>query len=231
MQELVLSIGEPFTSPAWGSNLVQFSGEAGAPVPEAQSKEYIRRACKYAKHYAVYLVPERFYLMGYICMCLISPQGKVIGAQKAAHLYLPAKQGTKRGSSVEVLNTEFGGIFLCVDVDIYHPEVVRVAAEMGANFIFCAQQMGRADYASHMVISGVWNAAQSCNVFAAAVSNQFHAVCAPLTLTPHEDGFLARPTLKTPLLVRMLADDLVSAPRRRPLARKFYAVHRGELLE
>jgi len=230
LRELSLSIGEPFTSPAWGSNLVFFSGDPGAVIPDENAKEYLRRCCKYARHYEVYLIPERFMVMGYTCMCLITPQGKVIGAQKAVHLYLPTTPGNKRGTALEVMNTEFGGVFLCVDVDIYHPELVRVAAEMGAQYIFCAQQMARSDYSSHMVISGIWNAAQQNNVFGAAVCNQFHCVCAPLSISPYEDGFLAKPTLKTPVTVKMLADDLERCPKRRLLSRKLYAVHRGELL-
>lgn len=231
VQELSLSIGEPFTSPAWGSNFVFFSGDPGGVIPEEESKEYLRRVCKYARMHQVYLVPERFMLMNYQCMCLISPQGKMLGAQKATHLYLPAQPGSKRGIVIDVFSTEFGGIFLCVDVDVYHPEVLRIAAEMGAQYVFCAQQISREDYSSHMVLSGIWNGAQANNLFAVAVSNQFHSVCAPLALSPHGDGFLVKPTMKTPVSAQMQADDLARIPRRRLLGRKLYAVHRGELLE
>jgi hypothetical protein len=75
MTDLSLCVVEPFTSPVWGANLAIFSGQAGESIPEAKAKEYISRACKYAKHHEVYLVPERFLLMGYQCLCLISPEG------------------------------------------------------------------------------------------------------------------------------------------------------------
>lgn len=230
MHELALSIGEPFTSPAWGSNFVVFSGESGSIIPEESSKEYLRRVCKYARHYEVYLVPERFMLMGYQCMCLISPQGKVVGAQRATHLNASAKAGMKRSSSITVYSTEFGGIFLCVDVDIYHPEVVRIAAEMGAQYVICVQQMTRNDYSTQMVLTGIWNAAQSNNIYAIAVSNQFHCICAPLSITQSGDGFVARPTMKTPLARTLNADNLAGCKRRRLLNRKLYAVHRSELI-
>lgn len=230
MQELSLSIGEPFTSPAWGSNFVVFSGDPGELIGEADAKDYMRRACKYARLYQVYLVPERFVLLGYQCMCLISPQGKVIGAQKSTHLRLPAKPGGKRGVTLEVFSTEFGGVFLCVDVDVYHPEVARIAAEMGAHYMICAQEMGRADYSTSMVLSGIWSASQHNSLFGIAVCNQFHCVCAPLAITPMQDGFFVKPTLKTPVTIKLLADDLAAAPRRRLLSRKLYAVHRAELL-
>jgi len=230
VKELVLSIGEPFTSPAWGSNFVMFSAEEKAVIQEEDAREYLRRICKYARRYEVYLIPQRFEMMGTLCMCLISPQGRVIGAQKAAYLHLPSVY--ERGDSLEVLRTEFGGVFLCVDVDIYHPQIHRIAANMGAQYLFCAQSIEALDYDNNMVVTGIWNAAQSGGFYAVAVSQQFHCVCAPLALTPKEDGFLAAPTRRTPLSVRMQADDLLSSlPPRRRLSRKLYAVHRGDLLE
>jgi len=229
MKQLTLSIGEPFTSPAWGSNFVVFSGESGAVISEQDSKEYIRKVCKYAKHYEVYLVPERFMLMGFECLCLVSPQGTMVGAQRAVYLGA-GKSGVKRSSTVGVFSTEFGGVFLCVDVDIYHPEVVRIAKEMGADFIFCVQQMPRADYSTEMVLTGVWNAAQSNNIYTIAVSNQFHCICAPRALTPENDGFIVRPTLKTPLSRALDANLLGKLPRRRLLSRSLYATHRRELI-
>ena len=230
MREMALSIGEPFTSPAWGSNFVVFSGENGNVISEDGAKEYFRKCCKYAMYYEVYLVPERFMLMGYECMCLVSPQGKMIGAQRAIHVNNSVKGGIKRGGSLEIYNTEFGGIFLCVDVDIYRPFVVRVASDMGSKYIICVQNMPRGDYSIDMVLTGVWSAAQSGSLFAISVSNQFHCICAPLALTKQNDGFIARPTLKTPLAKTMSADSLIEIARRRPLSRKLYATHRAELI-
>ena len=129
MTELHLSIGEPFTSPAWGANFVLFAG--GDPILEDTSKDYLRRVCKYARTHGVYLVPERFMLLGYQCLCLVYPQGKGLGAQKGLHRGALDRVG-KRAGSMDILRTEFGGIFLCVDVDIYHPEVARIAGGIGA---------------------------------------------------------------------------------------------------
>jgi hypothetical protein len=204
-----------------------FSG--GEVIPEDASKDYLRHACKYARTHETYLVPERFRLMEYECMCLISPAGKVLGAQKALFL-APTNRTGKRSGNIDVLRTEFGGVFLSVDVDIYHPEVPRVAASMGAQFILCSQTIDPKDYNSSMVLTGAWNAAQLTGVYVAATSNEFSCVAAPVSLTKHEDGFAAPPTIRLPVTAKLSTDRLrgVSLPRR--LSRKFYAMHRAELL-
>ena len=230
MTELALSIGEPFTSPAWGSNFVVFAGESGNPIPEQHTKEYLRRCGKYARHYGAWLVPERFILLGYQCMGLVSPQGRVVGAQRAVFDGPAFRSQAEPNSAVEVFPTEFGGVFLCVDVDVYRPEVARVAAGMGAQIMVCSQSIGKGDYAGHMVLTGAWNAAQLAGCYAVAVTNQFSCVSAPVQLTPLRDGFLTPPGQKMPMTQRLSADKLEGLRRPKPLSRKFYALHREELI-
>jgi hypothetical protein len=227
MPELCLSIGEPFTSPAWGSNFTMFAG--GEIIPEDSAKEYLRRACKYARTHETYLVPERFLLMDYQCMCLISPAGKVLGAQKALFLNAANRIG-KRSGGIEVLRTEFGGVFLCVDVDVYRPEVTRIAASMGAQFIFCSQTIDPKDYNSSMVLTGAWNAAQLTGAYVVAASNEFSCVASPLSLSKHEDGFAAPPTVRLPVTAKLDAEKLRTVKLPHRLSRKFYSVHRSDLL-
>lgn len=228
MTELSLSVAEPFTSPAWGANFVVFSGD-GPLVVEEQVKAYLGRACKYARHYGVYLVPERFLLMGYQCMCLISPDGKVLGAQKATHLNLANRAG-KRSSQLDAFQTEFGSVALCVDADVYHPEISRILEGMGAQIMICSQVLSRAEYGSHLVLAGVWNASQISRCYAVGVSNQYNCVCAPLELTAQNDGFIVPPNLKLPMTARLQANKLDTIPKKSALNRKFYALHRDELL-
>jgi len=225
---LHLSIGEPFKSNAWGSNFVVFSSESGNSIPEDSVKDYLVKACRYAKHYNVYLVPERFMLMGHHSMCLISPEGRVMGAQKAAfhnltHLY------ENRGGELNLLSTEFGSIFLCVDVDIYHPEIPRLVQVMGGAYMICSQFIDAGDYNTGMVTTGVWSAAQSCSMFVVGVSNQFNCVCAPRRLTQNDDGFIITPRSKMPIRVDMQAEHLARLPQRDFLPRKFYAMHRDDI--
>lgn len=226
-----MSVGEPWTSPAWGSNFVMFASETVRPVAEPHTREYLRRCCKYARHYQVWLVPERFVLMGYQCMCLIDPQGKVTGAQKAL-FNGPAHRvpGGKKSTSLHIFPTEMGSVFLAVDVDIYRPAVVRVAAAMGAQIILCNQSIEEGDYSSSMVLTGAWNAAQLAGVYVAAVTNQFNCVCAPVPLSPLADGFLSPPRRRLPMTQTLSAEHLSALKGPKPLSRKLYALHRGELL-
>ena len=229
MSELALSAAEPFSSPAWGSNFVVFTNETGSPVPETLVKPYLNRVCKYARHYGVYLVPERFTLMGYHCMALISPEGEVLGAQKAV-FQNPKNRMGKRSSELEIFETEMGRIFLCVDVDIYHPEVCRCAAEMGAKIIVGSQFLTRSEYGSHLVVSGCWNVSQLNRVYAVAVSGQFNCVCAPVAISAHGDGFVTPPNLRLPMTARLHIEKLETANPPPRLSRGFYNAHIRELL-
>jgi len=230
MSELTLSVVEPLTSPAWGSNFAVFSGDTGLPIPEAGAKEYLRRCCNYAQRYEVWLVPERFILSGRQCMGLITPQGEVMGVQKAIYDSPTFKSSGKESVRLEVFSTGMSGVCLCVDADIYRPEVACIAGNMGAQVIVCSQSIASEDYANHMVLTGVWNAAQVAGVYVVAATNQFNCVCAPIELTPQRDGFLNPPGLKMPMIQRLSPDKLNKLRKPKALNRKFYAVHREELI-
>ncbi|MCL2069266.1 MAG: hypothetical protein FWH00_05125 [Oscillospiraceae bacterium] len=230
MASMHLSIGEPFTSPAWGGNFVVFSSSSGEAIPEDLVKDYITKACRYAKHFAVFLVPERMIIMGYHSMCLISPQGKVLGAQKAAFKNLSQRSG-KRSNQLDLIQTPYGGVFLCVDVDIYHPEIPRLVQAMGADFIICSQHIQEGDYNTAMVTSGVWGASQGNPMYAVGVSNEFNCVCAPRRLTQNDDGFIVTPKLKMPVTAILAPEQLKRLNQRDFLPRKFYAIHREDLVK
>ena len=230
MTELVLSVGEPFTSPAWGSNFVVFAGDSGRPISEQNTKEYLRGCLKYARHYEAWLVPERFILLGHQCMGLISPEGKMAGAQRAVFGSPVFRPQSGRNTVAEVFPTPFGNVFLCVDADVYHPEVAGVARGLGAQIIVCSQSILKEDYASHMVVTGAWNTAQLAGCYLVAVASQFACVCAPLELTPKRDGFLNPPGLKKPMVQRLDVGKLESMCKPKPLSSGFYALHREELV-
>jgi hypothetical protein len=167
--------------------------------------------------------------MGYHSMALISPEGKVLGAQKALHHNLAWRQG-RRSSKIELLHTEFGSVFLSVDVDIYHPEVPRLVSAMGGHYIISSQYIQMGDYNTGMVVSGVWSAAQGSPLYVIGASNQFNCVCAPRPMTDNDDGFVVTPRQKTPLTAKLQAEKLTRCPRRDLLSRRFYGVHREDLL-
>jgi len=232
MNEMQLSIVEPFTSPTWGSRFVVFSSNTGTPIPEDRVQEYLARCCKYAKLHGVWLVPERFVFSRSQCMCIINPGGKALGAQKAIYSSPSFKLPTEeKNTDIDVVSTEFGGVFLCVDADVYHPEVCCIACGMGAQIIICSQTIRREDYSSHMVLNGAWNAAQLTGACVIAVSDQFNCVSVPIDATPARDGFLNPPSLKMPMTqkIRVSGNDRLRRPK--PLNRRFYAIHRKELVK
>ena len=230
MSELVLSAVEPFTSPAWGSNFVVFSGEAGPPIPEAQTEQYLRKCGLYAKRHEVWLVPERFVLAGEHCMALFTPEGEMPLMQKAIHNSPAFKSKAAANTDLEIFLTPMGKVMLCVDADIYRPEVACTGSKLGAQVIVCSQSIGLDDYGTHMVLTGAWNAAQQAGVYVIAVSNQFNCVCAPVELTPQGDGFLNPPGLKMPMTQRISPGILGTMRRHQALSRRFYYTHRQELI-
>jgi Predicted amidohydrolase len=228
MTTLMLGVGEPFSSPPFNSNFVVFSSATGAAVPEQDTQDYIKRACRYARQFGVYLVPERFVLMGYQSMCLISPEGRALGVQKALHLR-PGGDGQKQSVVLEIISTEFGGIFLCVDSDIYHPQVARIAHSLGAHILIASQQLAQGEHNNRRVLSGVWSAAQGNALYAVGVCNKFNCVSAPRALTQRNDGFVVPPNLKMPMTAEIAAEELHRVPPRPALNRRFYEVHRQDL--
>lgn len=228
MQVLNISIGEPFSSPAWGSNFMVFSSPTGAPIPESELKEYLRKACHYAKKNGIYLVPERFIMMDYHCLCLIDPEGNVMGAQQAL-FHSPENSYLKKGKELSLIPTEFGSVVLCVDIDIYYPEVAKIAKNMGGDYIISSQYVPAEDYTSHSVVAGVWNASQSNHIFTVGVSNVFQCICAPRIVKQYSHGFIVQPTSKLPVVAGMKADLLAQLPAKPALSRTVYVMHEREL--
>jgi hypothetical protein len=81
-----------------------------------------------------------------------------------------------------------------------------------------------------MVTSGVWSAAQSCSMFVVGVSNEFNCICAPRRLTQNDDGFIMTPRLKMPMTAQLESQHLNRLPQREFLPRKFYTIHREDLV-
>ena len=228
MAELKLSMVEPFTSPAWGSNMVVFSSVNGIPIKEEDTRDYLAKASKYAVRHKVYLVTERFIMLGVKGISLINPLGKVVGAQQ--ELNSSCGNSPQPNKEVNVVKTPFGEMFLCIDNDIYSPELTRVAYNQGAKIIVASQYIPPDEQEHYKIIAGVWNAAQSNNLFAIGVSNQFHTVCAPKALTRHNDGFYMAPTSKRPAIAQFYTDELADLPLRPSLSRRFYLLHKKELI-
>lgn len=228
VKTLIVGLGEPFSSPTWGSNVVVFSSADGQPIGEAGVQDYLRRVSAYARNNQVYLVPERFILTGHHCMCLIGPDGRVLQAQKALHL-APEHRHLERGKTIDLVQTEFGTIFLCVDVDIFYPEVVRIAANRGADYIITSGYLPEDVYTNHKIVAGPWNASQSNHVFVIAATNKYHCVTAPRIIKQYKQGFVVPPSLSMPMSAATKASVLEQLPVRPLLDSRVYLNHKEQL--
>lgn len=97
------------------------------------------------------------------------------------------------------MHTELGNLFLCVDADIYHPQVLRTAALKGADAVLSVQCLDPAEETPERVLCTVWNAAQSNNVYVANFAAGGAVVCCPAPVTRAGDGYLVRRTDALPV--------------------------------
>lgn len=138
-------VTQPMLAPADGTDLVIFT-DVKNYVPERDNRGFLIECKKYAKRFRVHLVTCRIIAGGYLCLFLIDDTGNVQIAQRASHLNLSYRGIFERATDLNVTKTKFGNIFLAVDVDILHPEVIRCAALAGANLIISSQFIPLYDY-------------------------------------------------------------------------------------
>lgn len=192
MARTIVCITEPFGKPKQLSDLVIFS-DVRTYIPQWDSADYLNACRKYAQQYQVYLVPNRFVVDDILYLCLFAPDGTILGIQGATHLNLSHRDKLKQYDKVEVFPTPIGNIFLCVDVDIYYPEVLRLARLMGADLIVASQFINAYELNRQMVTTGIWNAAQSNGIYVVGCCNCFSAVAAPWEATQDQSGYLVSP--------------------------------------
>ncbi len=207
MSKINVCFSYPFVKPKEPANLVIFC-EGNAAVPERELPRYLKQAMDYAKAYQVYLVPGRFVLKGRLCMTLLSPAGKPVALQKACHLNLLHHASLEPGSAIEVFDTELGAICLIADVDVYHPEVLRSAAMLGAETAIVSQYFDLYDVNVTRIMSGCWDMAQQNQMYVLGAHNAGCCVCAPCALTEDESGFLLKPQAEFPALATVYPHKL-----------------------
>ena len=164
MQQLSVAIVPTLTAPPPGARLVVFSDQRNY-VAEIDSAMMLAAASRYAMRHGVYLVPERFIAANYLCLCLLSPKGEVLGVQRATHLNLGLREHNFfRDDAIQVLDTPFGKAALLVDVDINMPQVARAAVVNGATLLISSQFIQIYDFFEDRIRYGVLNAARSNGV-------------------------------------------------------------------
>ncbi len=179
MNKLTVCITEPLTVPLPGAQLVVFS-DLGNYLSTPDLKKMLGAAVRYAKKHQIYLVPGRFVVQEKLCLCLIGPDGQVLGGQSAVHLNLNYRGQFTRSEELSLIETPFGKIALMVDVDINYPQMVCRAAELGAGLIISSQYIQLYDFHNGRVDQAAVNAAQSGGVHVVAVTNAGSAVVGPM---------------------------------------------------
>ncbi len=178
MQPIELAINEPFTAPPAGAGWVIFS-EGHNYTPEADMPAMLSRAVRYARKYGVYLIPGKFLREGRLCMCLISPEGEPVLGQEALFLNLSQRGELIRGEHMEVADTPYGRVALCVDVDLCHPEYIGAAAARGAQIIFSSRYVELFDAVENRIKAPVLSAALTGGLYVVSVSNAGSYIAGP----------------------------------------------------
>ena len=209
MAHTVVRITTPFeklkTPP--DSDLIVFSDNR-TYIPEWDVRDYLNAGQKYAQQYQVYVVPGRFVVNNILYLCLFSPDGEILGIQGATHRNLYSQSKLSQYDKIEPIATPIGCIFLCVDVDIYHPQVLRIARMKGAQIVVASQFIDTYQLSRNMLTTGIWNAAQSNGVYVVGCGNCFSAVTAPCCLTPDESGYLVNPSTAHSLYTKLYLNKL-----------------------
>lgn len=207
MARTIVCITPPFGKVKPLSDLVIFS-DIKSYIPQWDTPDYLNACRKYALEHKVYLVPSRFVVENTLYLCLFSPQGEVLGIQGATHLNLYNQDDLTRFDRVEVLDTPIGRIFLCVDVDVYHPEVLRLARMKGAQIAVASQFIDSYQLTRHMVTTGIWNAAQTNGMYVVGCCNCYSAVAAPCSITPENSGYIIPPAHSHNLFCKLFLNKL-----------------------
>lgn len=207
MARTVVCITPPFGKIKPLTDIVIFS-DIKSYIPQWDTPDYLNACRKYAIKNEVYLVPSRFVVDNILYMCMFSPKGDVLGIQGATHLNLYNQDGFDHYNKVEVFDTPVGCVFLCVDVDIYHPEVLRLARMKGAEIVIASQFIDSYQLSRHMLTTGVWNAAQSNGFYVVGCCNCFSTICAPCSITADWDGFIVPPAHSHSLFCKLFLNKL-----------------------
>ena len=207
MARAVVCITPPFGKIKPLSDLVVFS-DVKSYIPEWDTPDYLNACRKYAMKNNVYLVPSRFVVNNILYLCLFSPKGEVLGIQGATHRNLYNQAELSQYDKIEPIQTPIGNIFLCVDVDIYHPQVLRIARMKGAQIVIASQFIDSYQLSRHMLTTGTWNAAPSNGVSVVGCCNCFSAVAAPCCLTQDESGYLVPPASSHSLFAKLYLNKL-----------------------
>ncbi len=180
MSSFKIAAINPFTNPPEDCKYVVFTQQE-AYISEEDAMELLKKTVRYCKHFGVYAVPFRFVYNDQLTMCMISPQGEIQGSQGAIHLNLKYRDKLKRSSDINIIETPDGKFFLSVDVDIFHPEVIRAASVMGAQVVISNRFMDKTHENNYKICCGAENAAVSNRLLVLDLSEEGSCFVDPMS--------------------------------------------------
>ena len=187
---------KPFSPPESDDcTLVVFKNGETIVTPEYESL-FLSSCQKYAQKYQVYLVSCLYESNGYLCMAMFDPQGNTLGVQQATHLNLEYLRRLRPSDQVEILATPIGNIFMSVDVDIYRPDVLRLAMFKGCDYIVSSQMFPLVDFSEERILFGARSASVANRMPVLQVTPFSSALMVPPEISPDGRGFLGYPTGK-----------------------------------
>ncbi|MEG2295392.1 MAG: hypothetical protein RSB96_01440, partial [Oscillospiraceae bacterium] len=179
------------------SQLIVFGCQNNYAITESVEK-YLSDCKRYAKKHGVYLVTDRVILANSLGMFLIDAKGNVLGGQKALTLNLTYTNLLLKGEEVCCIDTPCGKIFMCIDTDIYSPQIMRMASFLGCNIVISSQYINTADYSEERILFGAYNVSQSNGLFVINTNNNGSSFICP-QINSDNDGFVISPTGLLPL--------------------------------
>ena len=165
----------------------------------AEVHEHLKECAAYAKRYHVYLVTGLLIHNHNLCLCLIGPEWDLVCRQAANHLSMDLQEILEPEEKQSVVQTDLCNFTLCVDTDIYYPQVLRTAALKGADVAISIQHLEEGEDHPSRLMGSVWNAAQTNNIYIVNLSGGACTVACPALLTRNRNGYLVRPTSILPV--------------------------------
>lgn len=184
--------------PSSDARLVAFADE-GIRETRTDVHKHLQQCAAYAKRYEVYLVTGLLVHDGNLCLCLIDPAGELVCRQGANQLSMALRSRLKPENVQHVVSTELGNLTLCVDADIYYPQVLRAAALKGADMAISIQHLDPGEDTPSRLMASVWNAAQTNNLYIMNLSGNGCTVTCPAPVTRNRDGYIVRRTSMVPV--------------------------------
>lgn len=152
-----------------GPGLAAAVTHAFASYDRSLQAEFLNVFAEVAKRYQVYVAPGTILLptAGGVrnVAHLLSPEGKVIGAQGQTHLSRDEHaSGFVRSEDLQVFDTPLGAVGFTVCEDAWYPEVMRILALQGVQIVIAPVAVPR-PYSEWHQVRGMWQNVQQNQVF------------------------------------------------------------------